>query len=148
MTTLRPLGPSVTLTASARMSTPRMMRSRASRLNFTSLAAMWLPFQNWWWRERTGSADDAEDVAFFHDDEVFAVDLDLGARPLAEQDAVARLDVERRDRAGLRTRAGADRNDFAFLRLFLGRIGNDDPAGSLFLGLDPTDEDSIMKRPE
>ena len=45
MTTLRPLGPSVTLTASARMSTPRRMRSRASRLNFTSLAAIWLPFQ-------------------------------------------------------------------------------------------------------
>ena len=42
-TTLRPLGPSVTLTASARMSTPRRMRSRASRLNFTSLAAIWLP---------------------------------------------------------------------------------------------------------
>jgi hypothetical protein len=26
------------------MSTPRRMRSRASRLNFTSLAAIWLPF--------------------------------------------------------------------------------------------------------
>ena len=35
-TTLRPLGPSVTFTASARMSTPRSMRSRASplKLNF------------------------------------------------------------------------------------------------------------------
>jgi hypothetical protein len=30
MTTLRPLGPSVTFTALARMSTPRSMRSRAS----------------------------------------------------------------------------------------------------------------------
>ena len=40
MTTLRPLGPKVTLTASARMSTPRRMRSRASRPNFTSLEAM------------------------------------------------------------------------------------------------------------
>ena len=39
-TTLRPLGPSVTLTAFASVSTPRMMPSRASRLNFTSLAAM------------------------------------------------------------------------------------------------------------
>ena len=42
MTTLRPLGPSVTFTASARISTPRMMRSRASRPNFTSLAAICL----------------------------------------------------------------------------------------------------------
>src|SRR5690606_20891325 len=39
-TTLRPFGPSVTLTASARMSTPRSMRSRASPPNLTSLAAM------------------------------------------------------------------------------------------------------------
>ena len=37
-TTLRPLGPSVTLTALARMSTPRSMRSRASTPNLTSLA--------------------------------------------------------------------------------------------------------------
>src|SRR6059058_5249052 len=37
-TTLRPLGPSVTLTALLRMSTPRSMRSRASTPNFTSLA--------------------------------------------------------------------------------------------------------------
>ena len=40
MTTLRPLGPSVTFTASARMSTPRSIFSRASEENFTSLAAM------------------------------------------------------------------------------------------------------------
>jgi acetaldehyde dehydrogenase (acetylating) len=39
-TTLRPLGPSVTLTAFARMSTPRSRRSRASDENRTSLAAM------------------------------------------------------------------------------------------------------------
>ncbi len=40
MTTLRPLGPSVTFTASARMSTPFSMRARASPENFTSLAAI------------------------------------------------------------------------------------------------------------
>jgi hypothetical protein len=34
MTTLRPLGPSVTFTALARMSTPRSMRSRASAAEF------------------------------------------------------------------------------------------------------------------
>ena len=39
-TTLRPFGPSVTLTASARMSTPRSMRWRASPLKRTSLAAI------------------------------------------------------------------------------------------------------------
>ena len=42
MTTLRPFGPSVTLTASARMLTPLSMRSRASVLNLTSLPAIYL----------------------------------------------------------------------------------------------------------
>ena len=40
ITTLRPLGPSVTFTALASVSTPLRMRSRASRENFTSLAAI------------------------------------------------------------------------------------------------------------
>ncbi len=40
MTTLRPLGPRVTLTALARMLTPRSILSRASVLNCTILAAM------------------------------------------------------------------------------------------------------------
>ena len=39
-TTLRPLGPSVTRTALARMSTPRNILSRASVENFTSFAAI------------------------------------------------------------------------------------------------------------
>src|SRR5262249_41090989 len=39
-TTLRPLGPRVTRTASARMSIPCSILSRASRENFTSLAAI------------------------------------------------------------------------------------------------------------
>ena len=40
ITTLRPLGPSVTLTALARTLTPRSILSRASVLKFTILAAM------------------------------------------------------------------------------------------------------------
>src|SRR5215468_8358899 len=39
-TTLRPLGPNVTRTAWARMSTPRNILSRASTENLTSLAAI------------------------------------------------------------------------------------------------------------
>src|SRR5687768_2329071 len=94
------------------------------------------------------SADDPEDVAFFHDDQVFTVDLDFGARPFAEQDLVAGLDVHRRDRAVLGASARTDGDDFAFLRLFLRRVRDDDPAGGLLFGLDTADEDSIMKRPE
>ena len=39
-TTLRPFGPKVTRTASARIFTPLTMRLRAESPNFTSLAAM------------------------------------------------------------------------------------------------------------
>ena len=41
MMTLRPLGPSVTLTASARASTPFLSSSRACMLNFISFAIAW-----------------------------------------------------------------------------------------------------------
>ena len=41
-TTLRPLGPNVTFTAFARVSTPSIMRARASEPNFTSLGAILL----------------------------------------------------------------------------------------------------------
>ena len=51
---------------------------------------------------------------FLHDQQVFAVDLDLGARPFAEQDLVAGLDVERGDLAVFGAGAGADGDDFAF----------------------------------
>src|SRR6185437_8111785 len=101
-TTLRPLGPSVTRTALARMSTPRSMRSRASVENLTSLAAIVvIPLMS---VERplggllAGDArtfQHAHDVALFHDQQLLAVDLDLGARPFAEQHAVADLHVDR-----------------------------------------------------
>ena len=72
--------------------------------------------------------DDAHDVGLLHDQELLAVDLDLGAGPLAEQDAVAGLDVERDELAGLVAGARADGDDLAFLRLLLGGVGNDDAA--------------------
>src|SRR3954452_23685113 len=78
-TTLRPLGPSVTFTALARMSTPRNMRSRASTENLTSLAAIYVaPLISWICvrgRELRGLFaggglfENAHDVAFLHDQE-------------------------------------------------------------------------------
>src|SRR5207237_1530296 len=98
-TTLRPLGPSVTRTASVRMSTPRNMRSRASTENFTSLAAiLLLRYVRMRQRLRGLLAGDrliehAHDVALLHDEVIDAVDLDLGAGPFSEQHAVASLQV-------------------------------------------------------
>src|SRR5580658_885053 len=123
-TTLRPFGPSVTLTASARMLTPRNIFSRASPENLTSFAAIFLLLQ-------MRSGDHAHDVGLFHDDQLLAVELDLGARPFAEQHAVSRLDVHWHELAVVAARARAARHDLALHRLFLSRVRDDDPAGGL-----------------
>src|SRR5512137_316810 len=110
MTTLRPLGPRVTLTAAARVLTPFRMALRPSWSNLISFAAMlFLPPLSCArmcgmidrFRQpgpdrqavRTGRGrsprplrpeqpllfQDAEDVVLAHDQEVVAVELDLGA---------------------------------------------------------------------
>src|SRR6266436_5605157 len=89
--------------------------------------------------------DDAHDVALLHDQELFAVDLDLGARPFAEQHPVANLDVDGDELAGLVAAAGANRDDLALGGLFLGGVGNDDAAGGLLFGIDALDDDAIVK---
>src|SRR5215469_7096193 len=152
-TTLRPLGPRVTLTALARISTPRSIRSRASPLNLTSLAGMVSSSM-----AETGSSgallflgaalDDPEHVGFLHDDELLPIDLDLAARPFAEQDAVAGLDVQGLELAVLAPAAGADGDHLALHGLLLGRIRDDDPAGGLLLLLQAADQDAIMQGSE
>src|SRR5260221_7997488 len=140
MTTLRPLGPSVTRTALARVSTPRNMRSRASVENLTSLAAI-VGYS----LLLAGFVDDAHHVGFLHDDELLAVQLDFRARPFAEQDAIALLHVERMQRAVLAAGAGTDGDDLAFHRLFLRGVGDDDAAGGLGGLLDAADEHTIVQ---
>src|SRR5580693_568785 len=160
-TTLRPLGPSVTFTESARISTPRIMRARASPPKRTSFAAMVLiPCFEMLGRCRSalcrlllGDGDtwvfnDAHDVRLLHDEEILAVELDLRAGPLAEQDAVALLNVEWYDRALLIAGARADGDDLAFHRLFLGGVRNDDAALGLAFFLDTLNHDAVVKRTE
>src|SRR5690242_10818493 len=172
-TTLRPFGPSVTFTALARMSTPRSMRSRASTPNLTSLADIFgfpeLIFVSHPWRgapcgapqgercRRKGlgglllggrSVEHAHDVGLLHDQELLAVDLDLGARPFAEQHAVADLEVDRDQLAGFVAAAGADGDDFALGGLFLGSVRNDDAASGLLFCVDALDHDAVVKRTE
>src|SRR3981081_3835728 len=95
-----------------------------------------------------GTFDDPHDVGLLYDQELLAVELDLGARPLAEQDAVALLDVERNERALLIAGARADGDDLAFHRLFLGGVRNDDAALGLAFFLDALDHDTVVKRTE
>src|ERR1700722_14454569 len=91
------------------------------------------------------SAQDREDVVLVEQNVLFAVDLDLRARVLAEEDAVALLHVERADLAVLEDLAAARRDDHPFDRLLLGRIGDDDaPLRFLFLG-QALDHDAVGK---
>src|SRR5438105_6289353 len=151
-TTLRPLGPSVTRTASVRMSTPRNMRSRASTENFTSLAAiLLLRCVRMRQRLRGLLAGDrlikhAHDVALLHDEVIDAVDLDLRAGPFSKQHAVASLQVDRYQLAVLVAATGTDGDDLALGGFLLRGIGNDDPACALFFGVDALNHDAVVKR--
>src|ERR1700738_1192165 len=93
-------------------------------------------------------AEHAHDVRLLHDQEFVAIELDLGAGPLAEQHAVADLEVDRDQLAGLVATAGTDRRDFALRGLFLGAVGNDDAALGLLFGIDTLDHDAVMQRAE
>src|SRR3977135_2890303 len=95
-----------------------------------------------------GTFDDSHDVGLLHDQEIFAIELDFGAGPLAEQDAVALLDVERNERALLIAGARANGDDLAFHRLFLGGVRNDDATLGLAFFLNPLDHDTVVKRTE
>src|SRR6478736_9776801 len=158
MTTFRPFGPSVTLTALLSSSTPRSRRSRASVENLISLAAMIFRPVRAWGIECSGLArsgdllgrhvdlfDDAHDVGLLHDQKVLAVDLDLVSGPFAEEDRIARLDVERDERTALVAGAGTDGNHLALLRLFLGCIGNDDPTFGFGVTFRAPDDDAVVE---
>src|SRR5215471_322726 len=74
-------------------------------------------------------------VAFLHDYVLDAIELDFGARPLAEQHSVADLDIDRDELAALIATAGADGNDLPFLRFFLCSIRDDDAISSASIRL-------------
>src|SRR5271166_2604355 len=148
-TTLRPLGPSVTVTASARTLTPLRIFSRASCENLTILAAIaafspklcWCP-DNF---QACGLLKNSQDVVFAQDDMLLAIELDFTAGIFAEQDFVSGFHVGG-DELAVLILAAAYRHHFAFLRLLLGGIGDDNPSlGFLFL-FDPFDQNAIAQR--
>src|SRR5262249_29387959 len=81
----------------------------------------------------------AHDVAFLYDQV-------LGAAPLAEQHAVAGLQIDRDQLAVLVASARAHRDDLTLRGLLLGGVRNDDAAGGTLLGVDALDHDSVVKR--
>src|SRR5215207_7054655 len=138
------------------MSTPRSIRSRALAPNLTSFAAISGSsllllaggLASGGLLHRGLAFEDAHDVGLLHDQELLAVELHLGARPLAEQDAVAGLHVERAELALVVQRAGADGDHLALLRLLLGGVGDDDAAGRLLFRCDAADQDAVVQGAE
>jgi hypothetical protein len=93
-------------------------------------------------------SDDAQDLVFAQNHVFLIVDLDFRAGVLAEQHAIARLDLERDHLAVLADASRADRDDAALGRLLAGGVRDDDAALLLFLLLDPLDQDAVVQRPD
>jgi hypothetical protein len=95
-----------------------------------------------------GTFNDAHNVGLLHDQKFLPIERHLGAWPLAEQDAVAGLDVERAELALVAQRATANGDDLALLRLLLGGVGDYDAAHGFLVGRQAANEYAVMKRTE
>src|SRR5437016_2592246 len=146
-TTLRPLGPRVTFTASANWFTPRSMACRDCspyticfaiiQLRCERLLLLFL---------RAGVVDDGQHFVFAHDEVFLTIELDFLSGIFAEQDEIAGLYVKRGPLAVVFHLAGAGGDDLALLRLFLGAVGDDDPPDLLFAFLDALNNDAVVQR--
>src|SRR5271157_2185507 len=92
-----------------------------------------------------GAFQNAEDFFLAHDQEVFAVNLDLGAGVLAKQDAVAFLHIEREGFAFVVGLAPAYRDHFALLRLVLGAVRDNDSATGGFGLFNAPNHDAVVQ---
>jgi len=90
--------------------------------------------------------DLGEHVGLAKDQQVLAVDLDLGTAVLAVEDRVAGGHVEGDALVPVLVEtAVADGDDLALLGLLLGRVGEDEAAGGLLLLLDGADDQTIAE---
>src|SRR6267142_5218263 len=142
-TTLRPLGPSVTFTASASWLTPRSTAWRDCSpytICFAIVSFLLLLLL------RIAAFDDGQHFVFAHDEVFLAIELDLLAGILAEEDLVTGLDVQRDALAVVFGLAVSGRDDFALLGFFFGRVGNDDPADLLFAFFEALNNEAVVQR--
>src|ERR671918_1623643 len=147
-TTLRPLGPSVTLTASASLLTPLSSLRRASSWNFSCFAiCAKASFALRYVRAlaRGLLLDDGQDVAGRQDEVLLATELDLGAAVLGVHDGVTLADVEWDALTLVGDATWADRNDRALLGLLLGGVRDDQATGCRLLGLVGLNDDAVLQ---
>src|SRR5688572_14477760 len=139
--TLRPRGPSVTLTALARLSTPRRIPCRDASPYTICFAIVLLS-------SRRIGLDHRQHFVLPHDEVILAIELDLLVGVLAEQDHITRLDIESHSYAALLDETAADGDHRAPLRLLFGGIRNDDPADVLLAAFETPNDDPIVERSE
>src|SRR5665647_2265189 len=117
ITTFRPLGPRVTLTASASLSTPRLRPARASTLKWSSFDAIGM-----YSLVRLGdSVHNREDVRLAQNEVLLGVDGDFGAAVLPVQHLVADLHAHR-DELAVLVAARTNGDDLTLHRLLLRRV--------------------------
>src|SRR5581483_3775981 len=150
MTTFRPFGPSVALTARDMVLMPRNSAARASSLNRSCLGMEYLlsdlPMGAGGVRVLRLCAEDAEDVVLLHDEVLLAVQLDLAAGVLPEENTVSCFERQRAVLALVGDGAGPDGDYLAPLRLFLGGVGDDDAAALLVALFEALDEHTVVER--
>src|SRR5438128_5260617 len=89
--------------------------------------------------------DNRQDFVLAENEVLLAVDLDVRARVLAEEDLVSGLDVEGDLGPVLEDLAVADGDDLALLGLFLGGVRDDDPALDRLLLFDALDDQAVVQ---
>src|SRR5450432_2415889 len=89
--------------------------------------------------------ENREDVVLAEDQVLGAIDLDVAARVLREEDLVAGLDLELAQRAVLLDLAGAYGDDESLERLLLGRVGNVETARGLLLLLEALHQNAVVQ---
>src|ERR1700691_1180076 len=119
-TTLRPLGPRVTFTASASWFTPRRMACRELSA-YTICFAIELARFLYSHRLRI---QNAKNIFFAHDQVLCSIQPDFAAGVFAEENVVAHLNVQCDECAVFQAFALPNGHHFTLLRLFFRRIGN------------------------
>src|SRR5690606_2097445 len=104
-------------------------------------------FTGKWLSSVKSGFDNAVNVAFAHDDQLFAAILDGVAVGVAADDhGVANLDGNGANLAVVQRLARADGNDFTLVGLFFRGSRQQDATGGFFLFFFATDYDAVIQR--